>query len=313
MLDLYSRWVLHLEVRMEPHPKEAPVLNLRDELGHLFTAFETGHAVQLINSDTAAIRIRDIRHQRNDDALVILFNYSDKNISDPVFEELETGTLRTEPKLEGEGVAVSAHMAIALETVTPGAAAYKAVLEDVPGIGRSKITPFLKFLYRNSTRIQWMAPDGSVKNCRPMFDILGRMSDSLRNDLAEGKLSWIEFVQHHVEGDLFDEEGEVREQVRTIRLSVAPNTSGIAAVDLLNRLKGKARDMGYPNMRVRWTHGKQKTTEFGTQREDAGDVLVFKTTEIKSEDALAQCEERIRDETARRLIEILRQEQEADE
>ncbi|MCR5874754.1 hypothetical protein LRS10_11605 [Phenylobacterium sp. J426] len=309
MLELSSRWVLHLEIAMLSNPAEAPTLWLRDEMGVLFEALETGQAVQLINNETAAIRLRDIRFDAEHDALILLFNYSDKNISDPVFENLETGDLRTEPKLEGEGVAVSAHMVVDLRPVQAGVSAYRAVLEDAPGIGRSKIEPFLTYLYRIASRIQFAAPDGRVKRCRPLFEMSGRQSETLRNDLQNGRLSMIELVQHLPAGDGFDEDGGVRVEARTLKLSVEQH-AGEQAIDLLNRVRGRARELGYPNMKVRWTQGRQKSAEFGTAREDAGDVLVFRTTEIRSDVPLPQCESRIRDASATRLIEVLRADEE---
>ena len=293
---------------MRSIPQEAPQLWLRNELGALRGVFEAGQAVQLLNKETAAIRLRDLQVDEENDILFLLLAYADKNVTDPVFETLENGELRTEPKLEGEGVAVSAHMAIDLRPNEPGVSAYRAVLEDVPGIGRSKIAPFLTALYRQAPRIQWAAPDGSVKNCRPQFDIDGRMSDTLSNDLREGRLSMIELVQYHVDGDGFDEEGAIVEQVRTLRLSVAPQGAGEHAIDLINRVRGRARELGYPNMKVRWTHGRQKTAEFGTAREDAGDVLVFKTTEIRSDQALAQCDGELQEDRINGLRELLLEE-----
>lgn len=293
---------------MRSIPEEAPQLWLRDELASLQGVFEAGHAVQLLNRESAAIRVRDLRLDRDNDILFLLLAYADKNVTDPVFETLENGDLRTEPKLEGEGVAVSAHMAIDLRPNEVGVSSYRALLEDVPGIGRSKIAPFLTSLYRQAPRIQWAAPDGSVKNCRPQFDIDGRMSDTLSNDLREGRLSMIELVQHHVDGDGFDEEGAIVEQVRTLRLSIAPQGVGEQAIELINRVRGRARELGYPNMKVRWTHGRQKTAEFGTAREDAGDVLVFKTTEIRSENPLSQCDAEIQEDRIERLRELLLEE-----
>lgn len=308
MLDLFARWILHLEVHMKSHPAEAPQLWLGVEVASLQMAVEAGQAVQLINNESAAIRIRGLEHDRQNEILFILFAYSDKNVTDPVFENLDTGDLRTEPKLDGEGVAVSAHMAIDLRPIGQGVSSYKAVLEDVPGIGRSKIAPFMTYLFRQVPKAQWAAPDGSVKSCRPLFEINGRMSDTLRNDLEGGRLSMIELVQHHVEGDAFDEEGAIVEQVRSLKLSIAPQGIGENPIDFVNRIRGRARDMGYPNMKIRWTHGRQKSAEFGTAREDAGDVLVFKTTQMRSEDPLSQCDEEIREFSRNSLRELILEE-----
>lgn len=304
MLDLFARWVLHLEVHMRSIPEAAPQLWLRNELEGLRGVYDAGQAVQLINKETAAIRVRDLRVDNENEILFLLLAYADKNVTDPVFERLDSGELRTEPKLEGEGVAVSAHMAIDLRPGHPGVSSYRAVLEDVPGIGRSKIAPFLTSLWRAAPRIQWGAPDGSVKNCRPQFDIDGRMSDTLRNDLQEGRLSMIELVQHNVDGDAFDEEGAIVEKVKSLKLSVVQGP-GEQAIDLINRIRGRARELGYPNMKVRWTHGRQKTAEFGTAREDAGDVLVFRSTEMRSERPLSQCDAELQNDRVENLRNLI--------
>jgi len=47
-----------------------------------------------------------------DDQAILLLQLCDKNGSDPVFGELTTGNLRVEPKLAGEGIAVSSHIVI---------------------------------------------------------------------------------------------------------------------------------------------------------------------------------------------------------
>lgn len=51
----------------------------------------------------------------------MLIQLCDKNGSDPVFGELTTGNLRVEPKLAGEGIAVSCHIVIstAVELTCP--------------------------------------------------------------------------------------------------------------------------------------------------------------------------------------------------
>src|SRR5690349_15777065 len=114
MLGAWERWVFVYDLQLVPKPAGAPLIPLRAAIDQLLPRYESGECVKLINKDTAAIRIQELRIDETSATAQFLINYSDTNTADPVFGELRTGKLRSEPKLDGEGIAVSAHMLIDL-------------------------------------------------------------------------------------------------------------------------------------------------------------------------------------------------------
>ena len=155
--------------------------------------FERGESVKLINRETAAIRIQQLRMDVHGGTAHFLLNYSDMNTTDPVFGNLQTGKLRLEPKLEGEGIAVSAHMVVLLDP-EPTTGTYLVALEDVLGVGRTKLSPFLTSEFRAVSDFPFRDIDDQIKRSRPVVEILGRPSQQLRDDLNAGRLSEIELL-----------------------------------------------------------------------------------------------------------------------
>src|SRR5690349_6653268 len=142
MLGAWERWIFIYDIMLTPLPEGAPLIPLRSIIEQLVPRYERGESVKLLNRETAAIRIQQLRIHEQSSTTQLLINYADTQAVDPVFGHLETGELRLEPKLEGEGIAVSAHMLISLEP-HPTSGTYLVALEDVPGVGRSKLAPFL--------------------------------------------------------------------------------------------------------------------------------------------------------------------------
>lgn len=309
MLETHSRWALHMELIIKPLPDEAPNPRVEDYLGGILGMIDNNEAVHITEKQTKALRAKDYFIDDEDGFLVLLLNYADVNLSDPAFEHLETGSIRVEEKRDGEGIAVSTHLAIDLRSRTPGFAAHRVVLEDVTGIGRTKLQPFLTYLFRKLPSLQFALEDGKVRNFRGVAELHGFQSTTLQQDLASGVLSGIELVQVVADGGEFDEEGLLREERRTIKIDVEKRLTGDDAVEAINRLTGKARNLGYGNMRVTWRRdeGRQKSRDFGTHREDVSDLLTLGTTHLVYDEERAQCEEKVREDVACKLIDILKE------
>lgn len=306
MLDLFSRQAYHMTLVLKPIPSEAPDVFLNEFLPAILNQIDAGEAVHLTQNDTRAMRARKYRYDDEENILYLLLNYSDANLGDPAFETLETGELRVEPKLDGEGIAVSTYMAIDLELSSDRFPHYKTVLEDVPGIGRTKICPFLTYLVRVSdVRQKWKEPDGKQRISRPEFGLEGEKSQALENDLKNGRLSFIELVRYYVNED-FDEEGILEEEKSILRLKVKRDDED-NRIGLLNRIKRRANEQGYTEMRLRYSNSsrRSKTVDFGTAREDVADVLTVNSSEVKLRISRQQRETEIRDDVVDRLKEIV--------
>lgn len=302
MLSERERWILYYDHALSPHPEGAPEMPMSGIMSLLYDRQQRGESFKLINNQSAAIRIRDMEIDAESQTACLLVTYADKDASDPVFSDLETGELRVEPKLEGEGVAISAHLLVSL--VANGAGTYIALLEDVPGIGKTKLQPFLTSEFRNSSTYEFVDEEGRTRACRPRLLMDGHVAQTLREDLGRGSLLGIELVRHRrrdgENGGEFDREGFTEEVSRAIQIKPPRPIFGEDALGVVNWVKEKAQRAGYSDMKVRFkrNEGKQRSILVGTQREDAGDVLYSKCEKIITNTRLRQCAEQIVPEMA---------------
>ncbi|WP_040612739.1 hypothetical protein [Oceanicaulis sp. HTCC2633] len=296
-----------MELILKPMPVEAPNPRIEDYLGGILNLIDNKQAVHFSDKKTKSMRAVDYHVDYELGLLFILLHYADINLSDPAFEHLEKGVVRIEEKREGEGIAVSTHMAIDLKSRDPSFGAYRVLLEDVTGIGRTKLEPFLTYMMRLLPRMEFSLDDGKVRKFRSVAELHGFQSVTLKEDLSSGVLSGIELVQVGVAGSEYDEEGLLKEERRAIKLDVEKKLPTEGAIELINRVTGKARNNGFSNMRVTWRRdeGKQKSRAFGTHREDVSDVLTLGTSHMRYDALREQCEQEIRADVVENLKEVL--------
>ncbi|MBU1564261.1 MAG: hypothetical protein KJ630_01370 [Proteobacteria bacterium] len=307
MLDHKRRWIYYYKHFLKPHPDDAPYTKMKDILGELHPRVLAGECVKLIENGTAAIRIRDMTFDETNNIAVILFQYSDTKVSDPAFVNLENGVLRIEPKLEGEGVAISAHMVVSLIPITPRGGTYLTLLEDVPGIGRTKIEPFLTSNFREIFDERFQTYDGSTKKYWPTSEMTGYLSESLRDGLEKGYLKGFELKKYIDVDDGLDEEGFVKVESYSAKLKVARKFSGDEAVSVINRVKIRARKTNFTEMLIKYERkeGKAKSVPISTAREDAGDAMFSKFEVVDVGESLPQCLSEIRAELASKMTMLL--------
>jgi len=307
MLNQLERWVLHYDTVVKPYPAEAPNIPMREIVPRAALLQAQGDAVWVFQRKTAAVRIAAIDIDHDNEFATFLIHYADKNASDPVFGNLDTGELRTEPKLEGEGVAISAHLMISLKPSQSNQNVYLTVLEDVPGIGRTKLRSFLNAIFKKAGDCSFRAEDGTQKKCRPAVEIYGHTSQQLRDDLEGGVLSGFELVKYRNVNCEFDEDGFLEEKARVVTIGTKQKLSGLAALNVINRVKERAAGAGYAEMRVKYKRleGPQKTITVGTAREDAGDAVSVKSAFLRVEAALPQCSEAIRRDVVEKMKNML--------
>ena len=310
MLDQFKRWVFFNDQQLTSRPEGAPPIEMRDIMKLLQVRQQAGKSVKLINNKTAAIRIQDMTFCDEHECVVLLLSYCDTNAADPVFEELETGVLRSEPKLEGEGVAISAHAMISLRPKVSHHNIYLMLLEDVPGIGKTKLDPFFNSEFKEVSDFSWFdADDSKRKSCRPVSETVGHPSQTLRNDLERGVLQNMELISYESDDEL-DEEGET-ELVRTV-MTIKPkrkSLSGSAALDVVEKVKMFGRKHGFTNQKIRFKRTdaeRQRTVPINTAREDAGDALYTRYEVVTVGEPLPQCSDTIRKDVVDKMVDLLK-------
>lgn len=290
MLEMNQRWVHFYGVTLQSAPDDAPRFELETCLKVLKRNFKDGKLYKLINKNTACIRISRLIIKSDLRRASFLFQYSDSKISDPAFSDLESGEIRSEPKLNGEGVAVSAHAIIYLDPIKPNGLEYLMLLEDVPGIGRSKLTPFFNTLLKEFLTKEFENVDGVVLSCYPVVGFDSLASQSLLNDLEKGELQFVELFKNETVQEL-DEEPALDKVTTIVKIKAHSKVNGQPAVDFINRAKEVGNDKGYPDMRVVFKKpgGKQRSVRFSTLREDAGDAVFGRMELIDTDYDLPQC------------------------
>jgi hypothetical protein len=217
-------------------------------------------------------------------------------------------TFDSSPSWRAKASRFSAHMLISLEP-HPNSATYLVALEDVPGVGRSKLAPFLTSEFKAVADVPFRDVDDRVKRSRPRAEILGHPSQQLRDDLNAGTLSEIELVRVNLEHGDFDEEGYLQEESRTVRLRARARLRGVDALRVINRVRGRAHAEGYSSLRVRFKRdvGNTRTVDVPTIREDAGDVRYVRYERVADfERPMEQSVSDFRDDMIEKMLTLLR-------
>jgi len=310
MLDMWERWIQFHELNLKRDPEEAPQLELEKMIPLLTRRWKNGGSFKLINNETAAFRILDLKTYPKKKATILLIQYTDQNVTDPVFSQLNTGKLRTEPKLDGEGVAVSAHVVLSHKPLNGSLESYRFLLEEIPGVGRSRLTPFLKSEFKAACTNAFNFIDeesGKSRKYLPSVELLGDLSAQLSDDLKEGSLLQnIELIKHIKGKAIHDEENFFTEVSRHIKITPVLNTEN-GIMKILSKIRDKAKSEGYDDIKVRYKHpqGKQKTATMGSTKEDVADTLIVRDELIKSNEVLVQCSEKISNGFAKKLLALL--------
>lgn len=307
MQNAKERWVLYYDKHLKPHPEEAPPIPMKEVVDLLFARQQAGESVWLIKQETAALRITDMEIDSRKETACLLVQYADTTISDPAFSNLETGQLRVEPKLDGEGVAISSHMVVSLKPTEPRGNVYLTLLEDVPGIGKTKIAPFLTAEFREVCKFTFVDESKRTRKCRPRVEMAGHVSQSLAQDLEKGVLRGFELIKYQLKEPEFDEPGYTKTEAHILKIKTRKGFSGIEAIGLINRVKEKASKADFTEMRVKYkrVEGKQLTKPVSTAREDAGDALFARLERIKLESPLPQCSQKIVEEVKSKMTKLL--------
>lgn len=307
MLKSNERWVLYYEQKLKRHPEDAPSMPLSEVVKDIAVRVSKKESFQILREGTCAIRIQDIEIDDENQIATMLINLSDKNVSDPVFANLTSGELRIEPKLEGEGIALSAHMCVSLEEQNGLPDVYFCCIESVVGLTRSTIEPFLTHEIKEATSFSFKSENGRDLKCRPIVDMSVHMSKTLQEDLNRGALLGIELYGNLSVKD-FDDDTSVREVRRSLSVSTK-KLSGEKAFSLIDRIKNYAMYNGFENIKIRFqepARKRQKSVWAGIEnKEDLRDIVYGKDKLIGVRHPLDQCSEKIHQELASEMKKIV--------
>lgn len=290
MLRNDERWVVFMEAFVSFVPKKSPNVLTVDELrnalhGVVGTAsavhiFDQKKADEAVTLDFADYEIIDGKKY-----LVLLFSYTNKNGADPGFRHMATGANRTEGKKPGEAVAASAHLVIStVEKNFGGKTFWPALIEDVAGIGKTKMQAAVTAMIASALRFQFKNEDQKVQAANARFQLQGLDEESVQKDLKGGKLQYFVAIRD-LKGEVRYDDAPLAASRETVRLKPV----GDGLVDDIKGLFGKVaaavKKRGYDRVRVHYSRkdGKGRSLTFGTHREDAEDFLIRRVEKITVE------------------------------
>lgn len=251
-----ERFIIKCDVDLEPFPKEAPSMLLRNCIPTLFNLRKKAEAFYEINKGRSVIRLVDVQETPSDYRL--LFQYANRDASDPAFANLKTGESRIAKKDVDEGLGATLHMVIeknAKNESFPNT--YTAVIEEVPGITRSLLSQALTAFFKQCG-FTFKKPEGKKDLvCRPIVNIDFHASSTLEKTLSTGYLSGITAVRKVAKNSL-DEEGLIRIDEEILKISTKVKR-GEGAVKAVKQAYDKLRGMGYGTMRITYKDANRRT------------------------------------------------------
>lgn len=312
VLSRNERWVYCYDLSLKTIPDDADVaFELKDVIIRLKAMSEDDMAYKLYEHDTRVFRLCKVVFNKKNDMAVLLIQLADKNGSDPVFANLITGELRTEPKLAGEGIAVSAHLVISLVPTAKGGCCYVAAMEDVPGINKTKTVPFLIALIKDCfSGTRYIDGDtGREKSCRPTLDLIGHPTETLEESLEESTLKGITLIKCEKRDGGLDDDGYTQVVERTLKLQVVRQPeSGAGKIKLLHDLKNRYMREDFTQLRVTYKRleGDKQETKRLDKLEDAAHALFTKQELVSLDGDIKQCEAEPHKELCTKMIKLIR-------
>jgi len=229
---------------------------LKNCIPTLFTLKKNADAFYEINKGRSVIRLVDVQETTSDYRL--LFQYANRDASDPAFANLKTGESRIAKKDEDEGLGATLHMVI--EKVSKNESfpnTYTAVIEEVPGITRALLSQALTAFFKHCG-FTFKKPDGKKDLvCRPLVNIDFHASSTLEKTLSTGYLAGITAVRK-VSKDSLDEQGLIRVDEEILKISTKFKR-GEGAVKAVKQAYDKLRGMGYGTMRITYKDANRRT------------------------------------------------------
>ncbi len=289
-----EKLLLSLNSILKMDPEHADRISMRQIMDLLDIRQKEGKCIKLIKKKTASIRIQEMEIDTDNEIVSMLIQYSDKEISDPVFQDLASGELRPEAKLEGEGIAVSAHIVFSLIPTEPRGNAYDTILEEAPGVSMSRITGFLNTEFKTVSDFSFTL-EGETFKSRPRIEMAAKISKNFKEDLEAGVFKEIILEQYKVE-DFMDEDSIMKTIKKAITLKIEDSEMAFKAranpSRLVKSIFNQAKLKGFDNVVVKYqTENKRsKTVNVDTKLEEAMNVFVARSKAIKLEKEVDQCE-----------------------
>lgn len=303
-----ERFIIKCDVDLEPFPKDAPSMHLKNCIPTLKKLVKNETAFYEVNKGNSVIRLIDIQEYPAD--YRFLFQYANREASDPAFANLKTGESRIAKKKDDEGLGATLHMVVSKQPKNKAFPnTYTAVIEEVPGITRALLSQALTFFFKHCG-FTFKKPDGKNDlQCRPIVSIDFHASSTLEKTLSTGYLAGITAVRKVAKNSL-DEEGLVRIDEEILKISTKFRR-GEEAVKAVKTAYDKLRGLGYGTMRITYKDANKRTGSDNFSLKTDRSLQELATAQLAQRDkaslatAIAVCQEKMHGELVGKMIAFL--------
>lgn len=299
LLDRRARYLIKQDLVLRPRRGQGAALKLSspDELD-LLQVFQdriTAGTAERSQRDGDIIRMTRAVLDTERNMAVLLFRRSDANATVQHYEHRQTRALRPSDRRADEDPAVSAHLFIDLTPRTAQANSYRAIIEEVPGLGVSYILPLMSLLTRDRP---YPSVDGRGREVesRTQLEMTGLPSQTIGAALQGGGIDWIELVRPPNLGGL--DTGGLTASPEKLRFGVR-RRDGIDPLGAITRIRNWATGQGWPDMRVQVVTGDSRRRTIPVAREqDAASILFIQAELRQTLSDLPACSDTINNELA---------------
>ena len=169
---------------------------------------------------------------------------------------------------EDEGLVVSGHILIKKDR-NANSRSHLILIEKVTGLSMSKVEAYFKYILKNNTE-KYYLEEGEQMHYRPIFEILGKASGTIRDAITNNTLQDIELVGHTEVSNGFDEFPYIQEQTQQAKFIIKTGIETDTIDPFFAIMLNKFRTGNYEKMfvRIKTTNGLVKQTKVNTDSED---------------------------------------------
>ena len=291
LINEHSRYLARFELTFRPQRDSGPGLELLstsdiDVLSELQKSIGTDSSeINIRNGDK--IRLTHVEISEENGCAVLLFRRRDPTAADPVFEHQKTLALRTANKLSDEAQAISAHLFISLMKRDTPHPTYRALLEEVPGIGRTYVQSVLGRALREVT-YSYEDEKGRSKATYCIPELGGIPNAKVGDAVTQkegGEVNYIE-LERTPNLDGLDIAGLI---AKPERLKLTVKATSRRDLNLVERVVQWANANDWKKIRVQVeASGRSKVVEIAREA-DAADVLFVKSIFHVTDSILSNC------------------------
>ena len=240
----------------------------------------------------------------------LLFEIGNQDVTGVSYISFNTKATRNIDKRDDEGSHYASH--ILIKRANDNFSRHLILIESVPGISLSSVKDHLNWICRNQRYEREANYDGNSRKYRPIFEIIGFQSKTIRQALETGILQDVQLIglsENHVDG--LDEDPIIENVFSDVRVTVDKRVEGGAARGLFQRIQ-RIIDSFFPNggddvqlfVKIKTEDGQEKRAAV----DHNDDILdqVFVQTEMVSgfDPPLTQRHEEIRPDMIQKMVDL---------